>query len=75
MDGLRRHVEDLRTDRYEGGYGTEREAPYRAAFDHLSIVAAGVLGDINELLLRGTGDISIRTPGPDGHGGLSDPGC
>jgi hypothetical protein len=70
IDGLRRHAEDLRSDSYEGASGAEREAPYRVAFDFLSIVATGVLGDINELLLRGTGDISIRTPGPDGHGGL-----
>jgi hypothetical protein len=70
IDGLHRHIEDLRTDSYEGAFGAEREARYRAAFDLLSIVATGVLGDINERLLRGTGDISIRTPGPDGHGGL-----
>jgi hypothetical protein len=67
IDGLRRHAEDLRTGRTRRH---EREAPYRTAFDFLSIVTTGVLGDINELLLRGTGDISIRTPGPDGHGGL-----
>lgn len=63
-------MEDLRTDSYEGESGSERDSRYRAAFDLLSIVATGVLGDINELLLRGTGDISIRTPGPDGDGGL-----
>jgi hypothetical protein len=28
------------------------------------------LADINTLLLRDTGDISIQTPSPDGHGGL-----
>jgi hypothetical protein len=70
INGLSRHVEDLRTDTYEGAAGPEREARYRAAFDLLSIVATGVLGDIDELLLLGTGDISIQPPGPDGHGGL-----
>src|SRR5258708_33874758 len=70
IDGLRRHVEDLRTDSYEGAAGPEREARYRAAFDLLSIVATGVLADVNQLLLGGTGDISIQPPGPDGHGGL-----
>src|SRR5260370_7330730 len=70
IDGLRRHVEDLRTDSYEGAAGPEREARYRAAFDLLSTVATGVLADVNELLLGGTGDISIQPPGPDGHGGL-----
>src|SRR5260370_30420129 len=69
IDGLRRHVEDLRTDSYEGAVGPEREARYRAAFDLLSTVATGVLADVNELLLGGTGDISIQPPGPDGHRG------
>src|ERR1700737_4125043 len=70
IDGLRRHLEDLRTDSYEGAVGPEREARYRAAFDLLSIAATGVLADINDLLLGGTGDISIQPPGPDGDGGL-----
>ena len=70
IDGLRRHMEDLRTDTYEGAAGPEREARYRAAFDFLSIVATGVLADIDELLLFGTGDISIQPPVPDGHRGL-----
>ena len=70
IDGLRRHLEDLRTDSYEGAVGPEREARYRATFDLLSIVATGVLSDVNQLLLRGTGDISVQPPGPDGHGGL-----
>ena len=38
--------------------------------DLLSIVATGVLADVNELLLGRTGDISIQPPGSDGHGGL-----
>src|SRR5260370_35864084 len=71
IDGLRRHMEDLRTDSYEGASGPEREARYRTAFALLSIVATGVLADIDELLLFGTGDISIQPPVPDGHGGLS----
>src|SRR5260370_23438435 len=70
IDGLRRHVEDLRSDSYEGASGPDREARYRAAFDLLSIVTTGVLADVNQLLLGGTGDISIQPPGPDGHGGL-----
>ena len=70
IDGLRRHLEDLRTDSYEGAVGPGREARYRSAFDLISIAATGVLADINELLLRGTGDLSVQPPGPDGHGGL-----
>src|ERR1700687_5066251 len=70
IDGLRRHLEDLRADTYEGAVGPEREARYRAAFDLLSIPAPGVRSDVNELLLGGAGDISVQPPGPDGHGGL-----
>src|SRR6202048_5328683 len=70
LNGIARHMEDLRTDSYEGAVGPEREARYRAAFDLLSTVATGVMADVNELLLGGTGDISLQPPGPDGHGGL-----
>src|ERR1700694_2173318 len=70
LNGIARHMEDLRTDSYEGAVGPEREARYRAAFDLLSTVATGALADVNELLLGGTGDISIQPPGPDGHDGL-----
>src|ERR1700737_5355305 len=70
LNGIARHMEDLRTDSYEGAVGPEREAPYRTAFDLLSTVATGVLADVNELLLGGAGDISIQPPSPDSHGGL-----
>jgi hypothetical protein len=53
IEGLRRHLEDLRTDSYEGAVGPEREARYRAAFALLSVAATGVLSDVNELLLGG----------------------
>jgi hypothetical protein len=70
LNGIWRHMEDLRTDSYEGAVGPEREPRYRAAFDLLSTVATGVLADVNELLLGGRGDISIQPPGPDDDGGL-----
>jgi hypothetical protein len=70
VDSLCRHLEDLRTDSYEGAVGSEREARYRVAFDLLSPIAIGVLGHLNEHLLGGAGDVSIRAPEPDGRGGL-----
>src|SRR6202049_5386034 len=70
LNGIARHMDDLRTDSYEGAVGPEREAPYRTGFDLLSTVATGVLADVNELLLGGAGDISIQPPSPDSHGGL-----
>ena len=70
IDGLRRHLEDLRTNSYEGVAGPDGERPYRTAFQLLSPVATGVLREVNERLLGGTGDVATRTPRPDGQGGL-----
>lgn len=70
MDGVRRHLDDLRENTYEGASGAEREARYRAAFELLSPVAINVLEEVNGSLLRGSGDASVRAPGPDGRGGL-----
>ncbi|HVS07128.1 MAG TPA: hypothetical protein VHK65_13330 [Candidatus Dormibacteraeota bacterium] len=64
LNGIARHLEDLRTDSYEGAVGPERETRYRTAFDLLSTVATGVLADI-----------SIQPPGPEGHGGLIGSWC
>lgn len=70
MDGVLRHVDDLKKDAYEGASGAEREVRYRAAFELISPVAIGVLEEVNASLLRGTGAASVRSPGPDGNGGL-----
>jgi hypothetical protein len=70
IDGVRRHLDDLREDSYEGVTGPEREARYRTAFDLLSPIARDVLAELNTSLLRGTGEVSIQTPVPDGHSGL-----
>jgi hypothetical protein len=70
LDGLRRHLADLRNDRYEGATGQARETHYRAAFNLLTPVATSVLSEMNAALLRETGDVSVRQPASDGQGGL-----
>lgn len=69
IDSLRRHLQDLEADAYEGATGHARDARYAATFDLLSPVATDVLQEINASLLRGAGGISVRPPGPDGGGG------
>ena len=69
VDGIRRHLDDLRKDRFEGASGAERHSRYTAAFELLTPVASGVLHEVNAVLLRGTGDVSVRAPEPDGAGG------
>jgi len=70
VEGIRRHLKDLQEDMYEGASGAERSARYVAAFELLTPVAVDVLQEVNASLLRGTGDVSLQAPGPDGHGGL-----
>jgi hypothetical protein len=70
VDGIRRHLEDLQEARYEGASGAERNARYGAAFDLLTPVAVDVLQGVNTTFLRGTGDVSVQAPGPDGYEGL-----
>jgi hypothetical protein len=69
IDGIQRHLEDLRENAYEGASGAARHARYVAAFKLLTPVAVDVLQQVNTSLLRGTGDVSVRAPGPDGDGG------
>jgi hypothetical protein len=69
IDGIQRHLEDLKQDAYEGASGAARHARYVAAFKLLSPIAGDVLQQVNASLLRGTGDVSVRAPGPDGDGG------
>jgi hypothetical protein len=69
IDGIQRHLEDLRKNAYEGASGVDRQAIYLTAFELLTPVAVDVLQQVNASLLRGTGDVSIRVPGPDGKGG------
>jgi len=69
IDGIERHLEDLRGNAYEGASGADRYALYISAFELLTPVALDVLQQVNASLLRGTGDVSLRAPGPDGNGG------
>jgi hypothetical protein len=69
IDGIQRHLEDLRGDAYEGASGSERDRRYEAAFELLTPVAVDVLQLLNASILRGTGEVSVWPPGPDGHGG------
>lgn len=69
IDGIRRHLEDLKEDAYEGASGADRHARYVAAFELLTPIAVDVLQQVNASLLRGTGDVSVRAVGPDGYGG------
>jgi len=70
IDGIERHLEDLRENAYEGASGVDRQSRYVAAFELLTPVAYDVLQHINAALLRGNGDVSVRAPGPDGGGGF-----
>jgi hypothetical protein len=69
IDGIQRHLKDLREDAYEETSGRERDRRYEAAFELLSPIAVDVLQQINAALLRGTGDVAVWPPGPDGHDG------
>src|SRR5437763_1852988 len=70
VDGIRRHLKDLQEEMYEGASGAERKARYVNAFELLTPVALDVLQEVNASLLRGTGDVSVDSPRPDGHSGL-----
>jgi hypothetical protein len=69
IDGIERHLEDLRQNAYEGASGVDRQARYVAAFELLTPVAVDVLQQMTVSLLRGKGEVSVRAPGPDGDGG------
>src|SRR5438477_8986482 len=69
IDGIERHLEDLRENAYEGASGADRQAFYVAAFELLTPAAIDVLQQINASLLSGQGQVSVKAPGPDGGGG------
>ncbi|MEA2636102.1 MAG: hypothetical protein QOH92_2869 [Chloroflexota bacterium] len=69
IDGIERHLEDLKENAYEGASGADRQALYVTAFESLTPVAVDVLEQVNASLLHGTGEVSVRGPGPDGNGG------
>lgn len=70
IDGIERHLEDLRENAYEGASGADRQARYVAAFELLTPVAFDVLQEVNAALLRGNGDVSLKAPAPDDNGGF-----
>lgn len=69
IDGIQRHLDDLRGDAYEGASGTDRNRRYEAAFELLTPIALDVLQQLNASILRGTGEVSVWPPGPDAYGG------
>jgi hypothetical protein len=69
IEGIERHLEDLRQNAYEGASGPQRQKLYLAAFELLTPVAADVLQQVSMSLLRGKGEVVVRAPGPDGMGG------
>ena len=69
IEGIERHLEDLRQNAYEGASGADRQALYVTAVELLTPVAIDVLRQISESLLRGKGEALVRAPGPDGSGG------
>jgi hypothetical protein len=69
VDGIGRHLEDLRRNAYEGASGVARQKLYAEACDLLTPVALDVLQQMSAALLRGNGEVSVRAPGPDGGGG------
>ena len=71
VEDYHRHVVDLQNKFYEGAVSrAEREALFGVAFDLVTPVARRVLDDLNVHFLKGTGDVEVFQPGPDGEGGL-----
>src|SRR5437763_10539211 len=71
VEDYRRHVVDLQNKYYEGAVSrADREVLFGKAFDLVTPVARRVLDDINVHFLKGTGNVDVRRPGPDGEGGL-----
>ena len=69
VEGIERHLEDLRQNAYEGASGPERQRLYLSAFELLTPVAVDVLQQVNASLLRQKGEVSVQPTGPDGDGG------
>ena len=69
VEGIERHLQDLKHNVYEGASGAARQKLYVEACDLLSPVAVDVLQQINASLLGSKGEVSVRAPGPDGAGG------
>lgn len=67
---LLRHLNDLRTGSYEGARGrSAKEAVFSRAVDLIDPIIRDVLGDMNEELLLGSGEILASGVYADGQGG------
>src|SRR5258707_13187369 len=70
-DDLLRHLQDLRSDTYEGAMsGGAKEEVYRQGINLLRSVAVGILEEANTLFLNGTGNVQLIGPEEAGSGGL-----
>jgi hypothetical protein len=71
-EDLFRHLDDLRTDSYEGaGPRARRDDVFRRAAELLDPVVTAVLQEVDARLLDGTGEVAHVPAGPDGSGGLA----
>jgi hypothetical protein len=71
-EDLFRHLDDLRTDSYEGaGPRAERDDVFRLGTELLDPVVTGILDEVNARLLDGTGEITHAPSASDGSGGLA----
>jgi hypothetical protein len=71
-EDLFRHLDDLRTDSYEGaGPRSQRDDVFRLATELLDPVVTAVLGEVDARLLDGTGEVSHAPAASDGSGGLA----
>jgi hypothetical protein len=70
-EDLYRHLDDLRTNSYEGaGPRAERNEVFRRATALLDPVVTGILEEVDATLLDGTGALTREPAGDDGRGGL-----
>ncbi len=70
-DDLLRHLQDLRSDTYEGAMSRgAKEEVYRQGINLLRPVAVEILEEANTLFLNGTGHVQMIGPEEDGFGGL-----
>jgi hypothetical protein len=71
-EDLFRHLDDLRTDSYEGaGPRSERDDVFRLATELLDPVVTAVLDEVDARLLDGTGEVTHAPAASDGSGGLA----
>jgi hypothetical protein len=71
-EDLFRHLDDLRTDSYEGaGPRAARDEVFRRAAELLDPVVTAVLVEVDDGLLDGTGEITHAPAASDGSGGLA----